>query len=364
MGSDSTSRTLVTLVLLALVGWAIWLVRDILPPFLIAFALALLLDPLLDRMQRLGVPRGLAVALTFVAFLALFVAFVALVVPRIFSQVGELVGNVDTYGLNLQRSIDTWADQNAGTLRALNLPQNVAELVRRNQGKITEYVQVGLQRLIAAMQSSVGALGWILVVPIVTLYLLMDLDSLRARLLHLVAAPHREMVAELAAKVGGVFAAYLRGLLLICASYGLIVYLVLVLVFDLRYSLILGVLGGVLYAVPYLGQLTLLVVCCTVAWVTNRGGLTIALVAGSLVLIGQLFDQLITPRVIGRQVGLHPVLGLFALMVGGNLFGLAGMVVAVPVAAAVRVVLIHLFPKLGEPIPRGDMKVEDLKVES
>jgi len=79
-----------------------------------------------------------------------------------------------------------------------------------------------------------------------------------------------------------------------------------------------------------------------------------------LVLVGQLFDQLITPRVIGKSGGLHPVIGLFALMVGGHLFGLPGMVMAVPVAASLRIVLLHLFPRLGEPLEVKHPQAEPL----
>jgi predicted PurR-regulated permease PerM len=107
----------------------------------------------------------------------------------------------------------------------------------------------------------------------------------------------------------------------------------------------------VLYAVPYLGQIGLLIVCATVAWLAGRSAVQILQVTAALVIIGQIFDQIITTRVIGKQVGLHPVIGLFALMTGAQLFGLAGMVFAVPVAAGVRVVLIEVFPRLTEPLP-------------
>src|SRR5688572_9705454 len=117
MGTDSTSRTLITLVLLALLAWGVWVIRDVLPPFLVALALALLLDPLLDRMQRWGLPRGLAVALTFVAFLALFIGVVAFLVPRVVAQVAHLLQNQGQYGGRLQSAVDAWTRDNAGLLQ-------------------------------------------------------------------------------------------------------------------------------------------------------------------------------------------------------------------------------------------------------
>lgn len=351
MPSDSTSRTLIALAALAAAAWCLWLVRDVLPPFVIALVLAMLLDPLRRRLQARGLPRGVAVALIFGVFLAVFVGVIALLVPRAVAQVGELLRHLDEYGRTLQSSIDRWAGSHAALLRALNLPPTLNEVWQRYQDDITRYLQAGLQRLFFAFEASAGLLGWLLIIPIVTLYLMFDLDRLRARLFYSVPDQHRGLALDLVHKVGGVFAAYFRGLTLICIAYGTTITLLLSLAFRLPYGLILGLLAVVLYAVPYLGQITLLLVSGIVAWATgHRGGYVAAMLAAMLV-AGQLFDQLITPRVIGRQVGLHPVIGLFALMVGGQLFGLPGMVVAVPVAASVRVMLIELFPRLGEPLP-------------
>lgn len=351
MSSDPTSRTLLTLTGLALLAVCLWFIRDVLPPFLIAAALALLLDPLLGRMQRWGLPRALAVGLTFLAFLGLFFGAVAFVVPRLVSQVAELVGNIDDYGMRAEALVSAWLHRYEPTLRSLNLPPTLPDLWTEYQGQITGYLQVLLQHVFLALQASAARLGWALIIPIVTLYLLADLEKLKARIYHLLSARYRDVVVELAAKVGLVVAAYLRGLTMICLAYGLAVYLILAFGYRLPYALILGLLAGALYAVPYLGQLSVLAGACAVAWASGSNGGEILGVAVTLVFVGQVFDQWITPRVIGRQVGLHPVLGLFALMVGAQLFGLIGMVIAVPVAASIRVVLVELFPQLAEPIP-------------
>lgn len=351
MASDGTSRTLVTLAGVGLAFWAVWLVRDVLPPFLIALALALLLDPLHDRMQRRGLPRAAAVAITFAAFLAAFVGVIAFLLPKAVAQVSELLQNMELYGARLQSALDTWSIEHSEDLRRMGLPATLSDLWQQYQADVGRYVQLVLQRVFEGLQASAGVLGWLVLIPIVTLYLLMDLDRFQARILHVIPEAHRETAGHLALQVGRVFSAYLRGLTAICAAYGLLVYLVLFLGFRLPYALILGLAAAVLYAIPYLGQIALIAVCLIVAWVTGYQAPQIVGLVVSLILVGQLFDQLVTPRVIGRQVGLHPVIGLFALMVGGQLFGLAGMVIAVPVAASARVVLIHLFPRLAEPLP-------------
>ncbi len=334
-----------------MLAWAIWLIREVLPPFLVSVALALLLDPLLDRMEARGMRRAAAVALVFSLLLGVFFGLLAYVVPLAIGQVSDLLQNLSSYGTRLEAPLRNWLVEHEEQLRRLNLPVSVTELQQQYGSQVVSAVQGLLRNLFTTLQASAGALGWAVIVPIVTLYLMLDLDRMRERVFHLVPAHRRDTVMSLVSRVGDVFTAYLRGLTAICCCFGLTLYLVLGLGFRLPYALILGLVAAVLYAVPYLGQLALLLAAVAVSWATGHalpyvGGVAIAVVA-----VGQLYDQLITPRVIGRQVGIHPVLGLFALTVGGHLFGLGGMVVAVPVAASVRVVLIHLFPRLVEPLP-------------
>lgn len=352
MGSDSTSRTLLLLTALAVSAWLVWLVRDVLPPFLISLCLALLLDPVLDRLQRWGLPRWLAVALTYLAVLAAFFGVLAFLVPQAVGQVAELVRNLPEYGARLQEGAERWVRENSALLERLHLPVTLGELWQQYQRDITAAAQVVLQNLFRSLQSGVGLLAWIVVIPVVTLYLLLDIDRLKGRIRHVIPPAHRAIVEQLAGEVGQVFLAYLRGLVLVSFSYGLCVYLTLQFGFRLQYAVILGIAAVVLYAIPYLGQIAVIGTSLLVAALTGGGSPAWVVGVGlSLVAVGQLFDQLITPRVMGKQVGLHPVLGLFALMVGGQLFGLGGMVVAVPVAASVRILLIHLFPRLAEPLP-------------
>lgn len=351
MPDDSASRTLITLAVLAVLAWCVWLIRDVLPPFLISLALALLMDPVIDRMQRWGLPRGVAVAIAFLVTVGAVVAIAIAVLPRAIGQVADLTRNINVYGIRFESTLDQWAREHEGQLRRFGLPPSVRDLWREHQADITRYLQGGLQSAVASLQRIAGALGWLLIIPIVTLYLMIDLDAMKARIHYVIPRRHRSFVENLSVEVGRVFAAYLRGLVAVCLGFGLAAYLVLGLAFGLDYAVILSLLAVVLYAIPYLGQLTLLAAAVLVAWATGHNTAYTVGVGASVILVGQLFDQLITPRVMGKQVGLHPVLGVFALMVGNQLFGLPGMVIAVPAAASIRVVLIQLFPRLGEPLP-------------
>lgn len=351
MPTDSASRTLIVITLLGVLAWCVWLIRDVLPPFLISLALALLLDPVIDRMQRRGLPRSVAVAIAFAVVMGAVVSVSMAVLPRAIGQVADLTRNIDVYSVRVEGALDHWAQEHGDELRRLGLPPTVNALWREHQAEITHYLQGWLQSAFLSLQGVAGALGWLLIIPIVTLYLMIDLDALKARIQYVIPRQHRPMVQKMSLEVGRVFAAYVRGLIAVCLGFGLSIYIVLGLMFGMEYAVIFALAAVVLYAIPYLGQLTLLITAVLGAWATGHTGAYMVGVGVCLVLVGQLFDQLITPRVMGKQVGLHPVLGVFALMVGGNLFGLPGMVIAVPAAASIRVVLIQLFPRLGEPLP-------------
>lgn len=349
MATDPTSRTILTLVGAALFLWFIYLVREALPPFLIAFGLATLMDPVLDRLQRRGMRRGIAVALTFITFLALFIGAMVILLPIAFAQSNQLVGKIPAAYDQVRQSIDAWARDNITLLQRLHFPTSTQEIWDRYHREIAAYLQALPKRIFAAFQASAGRLIWIVIIPIVTLYLMVDIDRIRARAFHLVPDAHRDTWTKISGEVGRIFASYLRGLFIVCVGFGTALGLILAIVMP-QYAIILGLVGGVLYAVPYIGPLATIAIAVIVAWAT-RGQLPYAIGVGIGVLaLNQVFDQIITPRVLGRLVGLHPVLSIFALMVGGSLFGLIGMLLAVPVAASVQQVLGHFYPRLLEPL--------------
>jgi predicted PurR-regulated permease PerM len=202
----------------------------------------------------------------------------------------------------------------------------------------------------------------LVVALIVGFYILSDLDRLRARAYFLVPQKHRNFAGHLAADIGGVFSDYFRGLLIVCGMYGLATILLL---YGLSlwhkeiggYALLVGASAGVLYAVPYIGALTIALVTFLVAFAAGK--LAFALWAVGLTLaLNQIFDNIVTPKVVGGGVGLHPVMALFALAIGGEMFQLWGLLLSVPVAASVQVILYRLIPKLCEPTPREFLLAE------
>ncbi len=350
MGKDLTSKTILGLVGLAIVGYGVYLVRDALPPFLIAFGLAMLLDPVLDRLERRGVSRGLAVALTFSVFLAVFITGIVVLLPLGFKESTQLVNRIPAAYEQVRAGIDDFMRRNITVLQHLRLPLSTEEAWNQYHREIAQYLQEVPRRIFSAFQASAARLIWIVIIPIVTLYMMVDIDRIRARAYHVVPEAHREVAVQIANKVAAVFGRYLRGLFVVCVGFGIVLGVVLW-AFGLPYALLLALVGGVLYAVPYIGPLATIAIAALVAWATRGQPIYTIGIGVTVLVINQIFDQIVTPRVLGAMVGLHPILSIFALMVGGSLFGLIGMIFAVPLAASVIVVLEEFFPRLTEPLP-------------
>jgi hypothetical protein len=217
----------------------------------------------------------------------------------------------------------------------------------------------GLESFSTFLLGLVPNLIWLVLVPLVAFYGIVDYHRIFAKLLLLTPKQSRDEVRGIASEVTVVFSKYLRGLGLICLLNMLATLVVLFLFPATRpYAAALGLIAGVLYAVPYLGAICSTGLIALVALSSPDGGgvammlwVTLAMVA-----LHQLFfDQVLAPRILGGHVGLHPILSILALMTGSTLFGIGGMLLAVPVAASVQIVVLHLVPRLRKQI---DVKVQ------
>lgn len=350
MRKDPTSRTLLFLVGVGLFAWAVYSIRWALPPFFIGFTFAVLLDPLVDSFEKRRVPRGAAVFLVFLIFLALFSAM-AFPLPLIFNQAVEFFGEAPQIFEDMRGHADAWLAGHQEFLNRVGLPLNVEAALDQYREQISGLVQGAATGAMGWVQASLARMAWVIITPIITLYFLVDIDRIRTRLIYLIPDETREGVLEITRDIGKLLVQYVRGLILVCFGQGIVVWLALQLGFNLPYALLVGLVAGVLYAVPYIGFLLTLILGLVIAWSTGYGIGYMVGVGLTLAALNQIFDLLITPRVIGGQVGLHPVASLFALMVGGGLFGLPGMLLAVPVAASIRVVISRFYPRMFEPIP-------------
>lgn len=328
-------------------------------PFVTAGVMALLFDPLVDNFQRRARfftrgQRGRAVVLAFTLFLAAFAAMLVLVIPNLIEQTQRLIAWISTSGpANLQRAIDDWLSGHR-SVGPVQLPTSIQEVLSRYSEQISAALRTSSSRVADVVVGSLTSLFSTLLVPIITFYLLMDMPRLRARLLFLLPERARKAFVTTAHDVAGVFGGYVRGMVQVSLAY-MVVATVTLFVISLffpamrPYVLLIGVVGGLLYVVPYIGFLGVVLLTIVVGLVTGAGAVPIGADVVALFVLNTAFDNIVTPRIVGGGVGLHPLLAMFALLLGASLFGLWGMLLAVPVAGSVQVVLCRLFPRLREP---------------
>ncbi|MCC6483443.1 MAG: AI-2E family transporter [Armatimonadetes bacterium] len=329
----------------------LYLVRRVLAPFLIAVAIAALLDPLMERLQVRGLRRVWSVIIVYLLFFVAFGAFLTWIVPLTWGEVQSLVSNWPGY---LAQFKDSWTHLSHSPLirrLPLEVPQTYTELTSQLSHYINTVGPRALQNTLGGVIGTAGYLVNIVIILLATFYLLNDWPKLRRRVHYVIPPQFRDQVVDVMDRVGAVFLGYLRGLVTLCGLYGISITVALSLL-GVQYVLVLGLAASLLYAVPYVGSISLIVLSGTVALVGSGGDLQFAGVVMLVVLaLNQVFDSFLTPKILGKSTGLHPLISLFALMAGSQLFGLVGFIIGVPVAASIAIVASTLYPRLSEPIP-------------
>ncbi len=333
---------------LALLGLVLcYALRNLFPPFLVAGMVAMTLTPEVDRLERQGLfgrrfPRGLAIGVIY----ALFLGICVLIVKGLTLVSGQMTDLITRYvPKQLYGSPHDVALFAAGWMQAHNVPVAARPPVLNQARHVPELVGNGLTWFGDNLPGLAGNLIWVVVVPIITFFLLLDFNKILGKSLLLVAKEKREGILETVTDIIAVFGSYVRGVftvmvLDICVIFGVLWFAGL---HD--YALTLAITAGLLYTIPYFGALVSTILIGLVTLATQ--GLTVAvIVVLVMIFIHQVvFDNIVAPRIIGGSVNLHPLLTLISLMAGGTLFGIGGTLLAVPVAAALQVILIRLFPQ-------------------
>jgi predicted PurR-regulated permease PerM len=330
-------------------------VLDVLPPFVIAFVFAFLLDPVVDWFQRRGLSRGMGVLVVGVLFLVAFVLLGFLIVPKVADQAARLAGNFPDYLKQAQDQLDSLLERAKPLLRRLHLPYTAGELSSKYSSQIGEAAKRSFSLVSGVLTAGLSKVLWIIIVPLSTLWLLRDLEYIKAKVVHFTPPSHREKLMRVSAAVGDVFGKYVRGMVAVSVLFSAVASAVLSIA-GLDYALIIGGVSGLLYQIPYIGTLVMVIVTGIAALVQPGHGIGYALILmGIMGALGSvIFDLLVTPKVVGGSVGVHPLLTLFSLMLGAQLFGILGMIIAVPVAASLQVALAHFYPQILDDVRPKD----------
>ena len=337
---ERTFRTRFWLIFTAILIGLLYLLGPVLTPFLFSALLAYLGDPLIDRLEVRKLSRSWAVTLTFGAIILGLLLLLLLLIPLSAHQFKALLHKLPAYLDWFQTSIVPWLND------ALGLDPTLFELGQVRDRLLAYAREIGdlASGLLESLRaSSTVVFTWIanlVLVPVVTFYLLRDWDLLVARARELLPRSIEPTVSELARESDEVIGAFLRGQFIVMGALG-IIYSVGLAIIGLEFSLLIGMLAGLVSFVPYLGLIVGILAASIAALLQFHSFLSlipVLIVFG----VGQLIsDFFLTPALVGDRIGLHPVVVMFAVLAGGHLFGFFGILLALPVAAVIAVLLRH-----------------------
>jgi len=341
---------LLTVAGLATLLWLLSSTGSLLAPFLLAMVLAYTLDPLVDKLERRGVSRSLAIGLLTVAAIVVLGVVFLLVLPAALRELGQVVQEAPLF---FQR-LGAWLESVRERILSVNIPlideddlllrlqnidsDSVVAFLQERREALGAWMWGGVLGLGRGIGSVFTVLGYVALTPVLTFYLLRDWDGLTAGIADLVPEHRRESFVSFAGECNRLVSRYLRGQVTVAIALGLITGAGLWIT-SFPYAGTLALIVAIFSVVPYLGLVLSLIPAIFIALVSGSVGVSLLKVAGVYGISQLLEGTVISPRIVGDSVGLHPVWVVLALALGGFYFGFVGLLIGVPAAAVTKLML-------------------------
>jgi predicted PurR-regulated permease PerM len=314
---------------------ALWLLSEILLPFIAGLAIAYLLTPLTDRLEHLGVNRLVAALLIITVVVLALIYLILLVAPILGGQLSSFIESVPGYVTKLQALLGDpsrpWIQKLLGA--GFNADKSIGDLMAQGVSWLTAF----LHSLWSGGRALVSVFSLVVVTPVVAFYLIYDWHRMIRTVDGWIPLHQRDTVRGLANEIDAAISGFLRGQTGVCLILGAFYALALTLT-GLNFGLLIGLISGVITFIPYVGSMTGLVLSLGVAVVQFWPDYGSILMVLGVFLVGQFIEgNVLSPKLVGESVGLHPVWLIFALLAFGYLFGFVGLLVAVPLAATIGV---------------------------
>jgi predicted PurR-regulated permease PerM len=355
------------------------MVRSVLLPFIVAILISILLDPSIRKLRMRGYPRPVAVAIVFFAFFGFIAALGIWLAPTVGNQLGNFRKNLEDLSTQFAtvdprqnfylrwnpiyrlgepvkpNPIDTVLNEMSPMLERVGLPTTrkaiVEQYVVPNQNQIAKTVQNFFSGFLGVVSSFASIILFAIVTPLLVFMILVDLERFKRRGANWIPPSIRAETIDMLTDIGQVFVKYVQGVTTAVLLY-MTMSAVLLTALGAPYSIVLGIFFGAVYLIPYIGPIISWVTLLIVTGLSGKTsvlffqfdsswGAAVVMVIVFLV-FDRAFDMVVFPRILGKAVGLHPVMSMFVILAGGALFGLVGMILAFPLAGAVKVMLDRL----------------------
>lgn len=333
-------RILVLASLAATGLYFLYLIRGIFLSLALAVLLVYLLSPIVVAVEKKGTPRVWAIAVVYLALTIVVISLILYGMPYVLVQMDNLIDALPGYTREAQRLVESLQ---AGYIRA-GIPEGLRNVIDQRLVTGEEYLIRLANGVVEGLLGLAGYLFNVFLAPVLAFYLLRDVEIVKEKLIHLVPLPIRDDALHLGREIDCVLNNFVRGYLLVGVIVGALTATALTLL-GLEFAVMLGVFAGLMEFIPYFGPFIGAVPAVALAAMQSKWLALKVVIA--FVIIQQLESAVISPKILGTRVGLHPVLVILALLIGGQLYGLVGIVLAVPVAAVLRVVAEFAWRRLG-----------------
>ncbi len=316
----------------------LWLLGDVLMPFIAGMALAYILDPLVRQVQRLGLNRAIASVVVVLVFILLIALALILMVPVLADQIADFVARVPHYVERLRQLANEASQGWLGRYLGEKLPeaQGSAGTVAATAAS---WVGAVLGSLWTGGRALVSIISLVIITPIVAFYLLLDWPRMLQTIDSWTPVQHRATVRGLAHEMDRAIAGFVRGQAIVCALLGTF-YAIALMMLGVNFGLLIGMTAAILGFAPYVGTITGFLLAVGVATAQFWPDWTMPAMAAAIFVFGQFVEgNILQPQLVGKEIGLHPVWLMFSLIAFAYLFGFVGLLVAVPVAAAIGVLV-------------------------
>ncbi|MDD4994927.1 MAG: AI-2E family transporter [Patescibacteria group bacterium] len=321
-----STMTIIKVALVALTLVFLWIIRDILAIFFVALILAALIDPFADWFQRHRIPRSLAVIFIYVVLLALLAVILFLLIPPLVEEIGQLAANFEHY----------WEKITSGfnVVKGYAYSRGIESGVERGLVAAGEWLTGAMSGLFGTITGFFGGLAAIVLILVLTFYMVAEESSAKRTFHNITPVKYQPYVAQLISRMKVKIGLWLRGQILISFLVGLLVYIALT-ILGVHYALMLALIAAAAEFVPYLGPVLASVPAIFLAFVQSPVKALLVLIV--YILIQQLENNVLTPKITQKTVGLNPIVSIAALLIGAKLGGIAGAILAIPIATVVSV---------------------------
>ncbi len=323
--------------LLAMLIFGMWLLGDVMTPFIAGMVLAYFLDPLADKLESWGMPRIVATSTILFLALVLCVIMLLMLVPLLVEQMGQLLDALPAAIATLVKLFNEHAPdwlKEALSRASLKNGANPADMAAR----AGQWIVAVARSIWSGSMALFNLISLLVITPIVLFYMLNDWDRMVATIDQWIPRRHAETIRAIARDIDKALAGFIRGQGTVCLALG-IFYAVLLVMAGLKFGLTIGLISGFLSFIPYVGSTIGGILSIGMALVQFWPDWVQVLIIAGIFALGQFIEgNFLSPWLVGGSVGLHPVWIMFALVAFGYLFGFVGMLMAVPIAAAIKVV--------------------------